>query len=310
MALRDIAGQEGAVRILLGTLGTGRIPSAMLLSGDAGIGKRMAAISYGKALNCREPDNGDCCDRCPSCRKIDMAIHPDVTVVSPENDEIRIEAVRRIADLLSLKALEGSRKVVVIDDADRMNTNAANAFLKTLEEPPEQTVIMLVSSRPDTLPGTIASRCMPVRFHPLPLAQCGEVLRSALGERYGDDLPALTMGRPGLALAGDLRAEKEWFLGVLDQMLRGDVRDGWADRAEMRSWLEMCLVLVRDLAVYGVTGSRADVLFGRVYRETDLKAALEAYRSLERIKSLVDMNLNKLITWNCVAAVLKRCVRQ
>lgn len=296
------------MRTLLGTLRRRRIPSAMLLSGDAGIGKKLAAISYAKALNCGEPESGDCCDRCQSCRKIDLGLHPDVTVISPENDEIRIEAVRKIADVLSLKALEGAWKVVVVDDADRMNTSAANAFLKTLEEPPDQSVILLVSSRPDTLPSTIMSRCMPVRFRPLPLAECAEVLRSAIGEGYGEDLLPLAMGRPGLAVSGDLRRERDWFLGLFDQMLRGEMREGWADRAEMRSWIEMCLILVRDLAVHSVTRSAPDLLFGRAYKGAELDTALEAYRSLERVKGLVDVNLNKLITWNYVAAVMKRCV--
>jgi hypothetical protein len=136
------------------------------------------------------------------------------------------------------------------------------------------------------------------------------VLRSALGQSYGDDLLALAMGRPGLAVAGDLRGEKEWFMRLLDQMLGGEMRDGWADRAEMRSWLEMCLILVRDLAVYGVTRSRADLLYGRAHKGAALEDALEAYRCLDRVKSLVDVNLNKLITWNYVAAVIKRCVRE
>ncbi len=310
MAFADIIGQEGAVRILLGTVRKDRIPTAFFLSGDAGIGKRLAALNYAKAVNCVQPTLGDCCDRCESCRKIDTGIHPDVTVVVPENNEIRIEAVRSVIDVLSLKAFEGKRKVVVIEDADAMNPNAANAFLKTLEEPPPGSLILLTSSRPDVLPATIRSRCVPVRFHPLSREECRKVLRSTLKETGGEDVLGLVMGRPGLAASGDVAKERAWFMRLLDQMLRAETRDGWADRTEMRSWLDMCTVLLRDLVVHAIMQRSADLLLGRAFKGADLATLLETYRQVERVKGLVDVNLNKLITWNYVAASMRRCIRQ
>jgi DNA polymerase-3 subunit delta' len=131
MALKDIIGQERPVRILSGTIKRDRVPSSILLSGDSGIGKMLAARSYAKALNCLAPVDFDACDKCSSCRKIDSESHPDITFVLPENDEIKIESVRQAEEVLSLKPYEGKVKVLIVDDADLMNINAANAFLKT-----------------------------------------------------------------------------------------------------------------------------------------------------------------------------------
>src|SRR5208283_1454466 len=102
MALKEIAGQEKALRILFGMLKRNRVPSAMLLSGDTGIGKRLAAVNFAKAVNCLKPADFDCCDTCASCRKIDAAMHPDVSFTFPEKGEIKIDAVRKLEETLFL----------------------------------------------------------------------------------------------------------------------------------------------------------------------------------------------------------------
>ena len=117
MALRNIIGHERPVRILSGTIKRDRVPSSMLLSGDSGIGKMLAARSYAKALNCLSPIDFDACDECSSCRKIESGSHPDITCVLPENDEIKIESVRQAEEVLSLKPYEGRLKVLIMDDA-------------------------------------------------------------------------------------------------------------------------------------------------------------------------------------------------
>ncbi|MBS1113480.1 MAG: polymerase subunit gamma and tau, partial [Nitrospirae bacterium] len=179
MSFRDIIGQDRAVRILLKTIERARIPSSYLFAGESGIGKKLTAINLAKALNCLQPRTHvsrlttyDCCDACSSCKKIDANIHPDFTLILPENGQIRIEEIRAIDSTLSLKAFEGTYKTVIIDDADTLNQSAANAFLKTLEEPPADSLIVLISSNPDRLPDTIRSRCSRINFMPLPPKAC------------------------------------------------------------------------------------------------------------------------------------------
>ena len=103
-------------------------------------------------------------------------MHPDLLVISPEGGQIRIEEIRSINDTLSLKPFEGRWKVVVVDEASTMNPYAANAFLKTLEEPPKDSLIILVSSNPERLPDTIRSRCSRVNFTPLSYEACKKVI--------------------------------------------------------------------------------------------------------------------------------------
>ncbi|MEK6653183.1 MAG: DNA polymerase III subunit delta', partial [Nitrospirota bacterium] len=148
MALKDIIGQEKAINILLGTLSQNRIPSSYLFAGESGIGKKFTAVNFAKTLNCLNSQPSDCCDECPSCKKIDSQTHPDFMMVTPEKSEIRVEEVRAIEEALSFAPYEGKRKVVIVDEAEAMNASAANAFLKTLEEPPPQSIIILIASSP------------------------------------------------------------------------------------------------------------------------------------------------------------------
>ncbi len=286
-----------------------RVPSALLLSGDRGIGKRLAALNYAKAVNCLSPVDFDCCDECSSCRKIDAEMHPDITLFSPDGDEIKIDAVRKIEEVLFLKPFEGSKKVVIIDDADAMNINAANAFLKTLEEPPPGSIIVLITSTPDGLPDTIRSRCTNVRFYPLPVEEFKKIVSGIVKAEDLDFVLKLSMGRPGLALSGDFIHEREWFMKLLDGMISGESKDVWADKSAIRTWLDMSFILLRDMAVFKITGSETDLMYGRekdrAYKNINLQSVFEAYQSLQKLRGLLDFNLNKSISWNYVSAIMQ-----
>ena len=219
MALKDIIGQEKAINILLGTLSQNRIPSSYLFAGESGIGKKFTAVNFAKTLNCLNSQPSDCCDECPSCKKIDSQTHPDFMMVTPEKSEIRVEEVRAIEEALSFAPYEGKRKVVIVDEAEAMNASAANAFLKTLEEPPPQSIIILIASSPERLPETIRSRCSRVNFLPLSAARCEEVIKNQPGVRGRVEkdsqlstVSRLSMGRPGLAISNDLIEERDWFI--------------------------------------------------------------------------------------------------
>ncbi|MBF0558301.1 MAG: DNA polymerase III subunit delta' [Nitrospirae bacterium] len=312
MALRDIAGQEKALRIMFGMLRRSRVPSAMLLSGDTGIGKRLAAVNYAKAVNCLGPADFDCCDACASCRKIDAGMHPDVSITFPEKDEIKIDAVRRLEESLYLTPLEGVKKIAIVDDADAMNLNAANAFLKTLEEPPDDSLIILVSSNPDRLPDTIRSRCVAIRFYPLSREAFRKVVSGSVAPERIEYVSRLSMGRPGLALAGDLQKDMDWFTAVLDDMVREGSKEAWTDKETMRTWLDMAFVYLRDIMVFRITGNESDMLYEKGNRnfpkKIEIRSILDTYKSLQKVKGLLDFNLNKSITWNYVSNMMKTVI--
>jgi DNA polymerase-3 subunit delta' len=313
MALKNIIGQDKALRILFGILKRDRVPSALLFSGDTGVGKRLTAFNLAKAVNCLDPVDFDCCDKCISCKKIDSGTHPDVTEVSPETDEIKIDAIRKIEETLSYRAFEGRRKVVIIDEADTMNINAANAFLKTLEEPPSESLILLVSSNPDSLPDTIRSRCTNIRFRLLPMDECRKLVAAGTGIKDAETLEmelvlGLAMGRPGLAVSRDFTAEKKWFLKLLNDMVGGESKSAWADKGEMKAWVDMSFVLLRDMAVQKITGKKSGLIYGGLYESRDIQAVTNAYQSLQKFKGLLDFNLNKSISWNYVASIMRQVV--
>ncbi|MGH7901283.1 MAG: ATP-binding protein [Thermodesulfobacteriota bacterium] len=153
-----------------------RVAHSYIFSGPDGVGKKLVALEFAKLLNCLKYQSNrnlnrefDSCS-CASCRKIANGIHPDVFVVEYRGvKDIKIEQVREeIEERLYLKAYEGRFKVAIVDEAERLNLNAQNAFLKTLEEPPPDSVIILITSNPQSLIPTILSRCQNIQFRGLP----------------------------------------------------------------------------------------------------------------------------------------------
>ncbi|HWR89365.1 MAG TPA: DNA polymerase III subunit delta' [Dissulfurispiraceae bacterium] len=312
MSIRAIIGQDKAVRILSGTLKKKRIPSALLLSGDQGIGKVSGAIQYAKALNCLDPVDSDSCDRCISCRKIDSGNHPDVSLLVPDQDEIRIDLIRNVEDFLRMKPYEGNWKIVVVTEADLMNRSAANAFLRTLEEPPMNSLIILTSRNPDRLPDTVRSRCIHVRFYPLTRAECERVITQEGRAEDRNMVLNLVMGRPGLASSRDFTAEREWFLKLLAQMNNGVTKEAWGDRQSIALWLDLAFLHIRDEIVFALTAEESRMIAGGPGRKAgdkktpgSVEALVNAHGRLYAVKELLDFHLNKSISWNYVSCIMR-----
>ena len=166
MRLRDLSGQDHATAVLRRAVASGHVPHAYLFEGPEGVGKRAAAYGLALALTCPvEPGEG--CGTCESCRRIDAGLHPDVPVFAAETTQIVIEQAQAIVAMSATRPHEAPARVVIIDDADRLNINAANCLLKTLEEPAPGTHIVLVTSAPDRILPTIRSRVQRIRFRAL-----------------------------------------------------------------------------------------------------------------------------------------------
>lgn len=170
MALDAIRDQPQAVELLRRALAADRVAHAYAFVGPAGSGRMTTALAFAQALLC--PRGG--CGQCPACTAVSARQHPDLHVVTPTPPEsnpkgaraIRIGAIRELERQAALKPAQAARKVFILDDADRMTGEAPQAFLKTLEEPPARTVIVLVVPRVRALPATVLSRCQIVRFKP------------------------------------------------------------------------------------------------------------------------------------------------
>lgn len=144
-----------------------RLPHALMLTGPAGVGKEQFAARIAAALLCARPDaNGEACGACAPCQLFRAGTHPDLRWVAPEEEgkAVRIDAIRDLIAYLSLTSQFGGYKIAVVTPAERMNSAAANALLKTLEEPAPQTLLVLVCARPGALPPTVRSRCQIIGF--------------------------------------------------------------------------------------------------------------------------------------------------
>ena len=207
MSWKRVRGHEAQVEAFARAVRRGRLAHAYLFVGPPGVGKRLFAVELARALLCeaRRADRFEACDQCPACAQVEVGTHPDFFAAArpPESAEFPIGLMRELCRHFSLKAARGRGKVVVIDDADDLNDESANCFLKTLEEPPPGSVLVLIGSSTDRQKPTIVSRCQVVRFRPLPAETVAELLQTGGVEdpQMREELSRLGGGSPGQAQA-------------------------------------------------------------------------------------------------------------
>ena len=219
----------------------GRVPHGLLFAGPDGVGKKEFALELARGLICKSGG----CEDCPVCsrigvfnfpspddkdehKKVILSGHPDVGMVIPYKRNILVDAIRELEREANFRPFEGGKRIFIIEDAHKMNDNAANALLKTLEEPPPTTYLILVTSRPDSLLQTIRSRCQMIRFAPVAGAEMEPLLVSAGKSAEDAKLAAkVSDGSVGQALAmdgGEFRAARDAMLGVIrSALVTGDI---------------------------------------------------------------------------------------
>lgn len=185
MKISEIIGHSEKIEKMMKAYESGRLAHAYIFHGPNGIGKRSAALAFIKYVFCEDSAykeaHRDPCSACASCRKVESSNHADLITIEPENSFIKIGMVRELTKKLRFGKYDALYRFVIIDDAECMNIESANALLKTLEEPAKDVVIILVTSKVKMLIPTIISRCQKVRFNPI----AEENIKSALKARHG-----------------------------------------------------------------------------------------------------------------------------
>ncbi len=279
-----------------------RLPHALLLHGRAGVGKRDLALDLAAWVLCESPSGEGPCGQCDACNWFAQGNHPDFRLVEPREEEtddagkvvkkasrqISVEAVRGITEFLGLTAHRGGWRGAVIHPAEYMNAAAANALLKTLEEPPPRVLLLLVSHQPGRLPATVLSRCRQVAVTPPPAAEALEWLRqaridepeAALAEAGGAPLRALEYAD------AERRARMESFLDALaapEALEASDLALAYKDAlADCWGWLARWMHDMLSLRLAGngrYFSGRAGVL-RRLGAHAELSALLDFQREI------------------------------
>ncbi|HUQ32587.1 MAG TPA: DNA polymerase III subunit delta' [Pyrinomonadaceae bacterium] len=236
-----LLGNQRVKDILRRMLSVGRTPGALLFVGEDGVGKKLFALEIAKALNCRTPVGVEACDQCSSCVRINQSKfpeysddkdnkerlvrsdHPDVLLARPFTRVLRIGPMREIEQEANYRPFEGRARVFIIEEANRLNESSSNALLKTLEEPPVSSHLILITSRPAQLLPTIRSRCQVVRFAPLAPSEIEAHLLKGKQVSPVDArlLSRVARGSIGRALSTDLenyRVQREAMMEVVNAL--------------------------------------------------------------------------------------------
>lgn len=236
-----LIGLESVTASLTAMISSGRLPHALLLTGPRGGGKNSLARALAAALNCASPgDDGGPCGQCPACVKIAKDIHPDLRTLAPtgRSRQIKMDDVQTLRADMGFRPYEGRVKVFIIREADCLGSESGNALLKTLEEPPPDSVLILTSASEAEVMTTILSRCLRLRLPPLPYETVLRTLaeRRGLGGSEARLLAALSGGALGVALALDPETvrrgweELDNILGASTAPARLESAWQWTDR--------------------------------------------------------------------------------
>lgn len=298
----------------------GRIPNAWLFTGLQGVGKMRTAKALALVLNCEthHPQTAMACGTCSSCRTLNSANHPDLIVIEPEKHEIRVAQIRSVCVELEKKAFGARKRVVVVNQAQRMTPGAANAALKILEEPPEDTHFVLIAEDIETVLPTIRSRCQQVHFHPLSPRTVETLLQKAhrIDAETSRRIAAVSSGsmKQALRMADPQWFQwREWLYDVLEQidrflpterLLFAELLLSRADHLDqsldwMAIWYRDALS-IRHGSAHVLNADRSDSIARSVQHRTT-RALSETYAAITRLRHKTKSRANlKLMMDNLV----------
>jgi DNA polymerase-3 subunit delta' len=314
---------------------SGRVPGALLFVGEDGVGKKRFALELAKALNCHAPVGVEACDHCSSCVRISQSKfpeytedrdnkeklfrsdHPDVALARPYNRILRIGAMRELEQEANFRPFEGRARVFIIEEANRLNEASSNALLKTLEEPPRTSHLVLITSRPAQLLPTIRSRCQMVRFAPLAPKEIEAHLLKGKQVSPADAslLATIARGSIGRALSTDLesyRQQREAMLDVVGalaltndraRLLRASEEMNDAKRKdEYEPRLDVLATLIHDVWVLALGAPPEQVLnqdlrpqLSKMVASLDSRRPARWLAQIEQHRRGLDVNINRKI---------------
>ncbi|MCS7280556.1 MAG: DNA polymerase III subunit delta' [Desulfobacterota bacterium] len=287
----EIVGHEKQKAMLFGYMENGRLPHALLLSGPFGIGKKRLALCFAKRLMCSS-QRGD--DNCPSCKWIERGTHPDLLLLGGANKPISVEHVREVIELAENRPYLSETRVIVFDDAHLMSFDALGALLKTLEEPKQFNVFILITSQEEKIPLTIRSRCTRIPFSPIEVSLLKQYLveRRNLDEKKAEIISNVSFGSFALAEfwtdEANIKRRRRLFecvLGVKRSSMDISLISQEISASDCDIYLYSLLGILRDQFVYSMT---KDV--DRLYNKDSvdlLRDRLDGQRLREKMEMVI-----------------------
>ncbi len=312
----DILGHEWAVDLLAEHVSKGRVRHAYLFTGPQGVGRRTLALGLAQALNCPQPVKpGQPCLQCSTCKRIRLMAHPDLSIIQAETvgGTLKVEQIRELQRSLALAPYEAAYRVALLLRFEEAHPSAANALLKTLEEPNPQVVLILTAASAEDLLPTISSRCEVLRLRPLPIPQVlqGLQARKEAPQKDVELIAHLSDGRPGYAFQLQSQAEmldlRNTWLEDLGRLLGANRVERFAyaqamtrdrERDFVRNVLQVWLSFWRDVLIRagGASLPIANVdcteKIESLASTLSLETAQQVVSRLQRTLELIDRNIN------------------
>ena len=305
-----------------------RVPNSMLFAGPEGVGKKQFALQLAKAIVCHDPVEHEGCGKCTSCLRVEVfkfpsaddkdqhekvifSEHADVGQVIPYGRNVLVKAIRDLEKEANFRPFEAQARVFIIDDAHRMNATAANALLKTLEEPPATSHIFLITSKPNALLPTIRSRVQTLRFGPVPADEIEHLLLTTHEYSQADArlVAGSTNGSVSLALSADateFRSRRSDALEVLQSaIMNRDVADilkrsekigGIKSTPEFEAFLDMLQSMIHKVWSTRIGGENtSDEDIRKLADNADVDRLAAWLSQIEEIRGSLAVNINKKI---------------
>lgn len=298
----DIIGHEDIVKHFKSSIELGKISHAYILNGEKGSGKKTLAAVVAKSLQC-ESGEADPCGTCKSCLQAESGNQPDIIWVTHEKPNvISVDEIRtQILNDIELKPYSSRYKIYIVPDAQLMNTQAQNAILKTLEEPPEYAIIMLLTNNVDKFLPTIISRCIVLNFRPVEPLHMVDYLVNQIGidrekARFCTDFAQGNLGKAvRLAISPDYNEIKEDSLRLLrriqdmdmDEIIQA-VRDMGKYKLDITDYIDIMTMWFRDLLMVKISNSPNKLIFKDEFSVMKKQASHVSYEGLEEILQALD----------------------
>ncbi|NUO09292.1 MAG: DNA polymerase III subunit delta' [Candidatus Brocadia sp.] len=255
MSFKSISCQDRVIKLFQNALINDRLAHAYIFAGQEGVGKTLFSKELAKVIFCQHPAGVDACDACNHCQRIASDNFSDLFLILPEKNSrvIKIEQLKYLQDILNVKPLESKHKVVIIQSADKMNEEASNCLLKTLEEPPSYAIMILIVTSLESVKETVRSRCQIIRFSPLSMTTVRDILvsRFQLDRKQAERLAYISNGsiERALLLSGTQAIEKKNWL--VDRILKLELDNNLSFSKELfNEWHLQDLEILEEKRTY------------------------------------------------------------